>query len=277
MSLAWSFGNHLDGLSVANITWSSGYTTNREYLYDGYQDKVALGSSSPAASGQYLQINFGSARTLPGIALLNHNLASGGVAVKVEAADNAGMPTNLVTAKAATTVNTSAPYDRDTLLQFPAVTRQYWRLTFTHSGTKQLQIGELLMLPYLLTLTRNSVYGGHTNNLRSLQRRITSETESVRVARIAPALRTINFRFEDLQGESQRDELLAMWNASEGGAKGNTLLAEYVESSASAGSAASQRCLWGRFQDTWGWSDDDYTVYGATGYELKGASRGVVA
>lgn len=273
--MAWSYGNHLDGLADANITWSSGYTSNRDRLHEGFLDRKASGSSSPAASGQYLQINFGSARTVPGIALLNHNLATGSVTVTVTAADDAGMSVNAVTAKAATTVNTGFPYDKDTLLQFPPVTRQYWRITFAHSGTKQIQLGELLVLPYLLALTRNSIYGGHANEVRSVQRRVESETGSVRTARIASPRRTIRFNFADLQGESQRDELLALWNASEGGAKGNTLLAEYVDSSTSAGSAISQRCLWGRLQETSGWSDDDFNIYGMPPFELVGAAREV--
>lgn len=275
--MAWSYGNRLDGLAVANITWSSGYTTARDRLYDGRHDIKALGSSSATASGQYLQINFGSAQALAGIALLNHNLATGSVTVTVTAADDSGMSTNAVTAKATTTVNTSFPYERDTLLQFPSVSRQYWRITFAHSGSKQLQIGELLMLSTLTALTRNSVYGGHSNELRSVQRRVVSETGSMRVARISAPLRTMRFNFADLQGESQRDELLAMWNASEGGAKGNTLIAEYVESSVSAGSAQSQRCIWGRLQEVTGWSDDDYNIFGVTGFELQAAGREVGA
>ncbi len=275
--MAWSYSNHLDGLATANITWSSGYTTGRDRLYDGRLDIAAVGSASAVASGQYLQINFGSARALPGIALLNHNLSTGSVSVTVTAADDAAMSVNLVTAKAATTINTSFPYDKDTLLQFPPVTRQYWRITFTHSGTKQIQIGELLMLPYLLQLTRNSIYGGHENEVKSMQRRVMAETGSTRVARIASPQRTIRFNFESLQGESQRDELLALWNSSEGGAKGNNLLAEWVESSASAGSAQSQRCLWGRLQDSSGWSDEDYNVFGVPPFELVGAARQVGA
>lgn len=275
--IAWSATNHLDGLAVSNITWSSGYTTNRDRLYDGRQDAPAFGSASPVASGQSLTINFGSARAVPGIALLNHNLFTGSCTVEVRAADDAGFSVNLVVAKAATTINTQFPYERDTLLQFPPVTRQYWRIIFTHSGTKQIQIGELVVLPYLLTLTRNSVYGGHENDLQSKQIRNESEVGSVRVARIAPPLRTVNFNFVDLQGESQLNELVAMWNATEGGAKGNTLLAEYVDSSSSAGSAASQRCVWGRLQPSWGWGDTDFNVFGPKPFELKQAARGVIA
>ena len=108
-----------NGLAAANFTWSSAYTTGRSRLNDSLGELRADGSSSGQASGQTLAIDLSLAFSCVGVALINHSCA--GYGVLVEAADNSAFSVGLVTAKAASTLATAAPYQKDTVLQFPGV------------------------------------------------------------------------------------------------------------------------------------------------------------
>lgn len=269
----YAIANALTGLAASAFTWSSGYTTNRNRLNDGYQDEPAAGSSSAQASGQTLAFDLGSATALVGIAILGHNLATGGVTVLVEGADNAGFSTNLVTAKAATTINTSAPYEKDAVLQFPSVTKRYWRLTFAHSGTKTLSICEVMALTSITTLSRQTIYGAGERE-RYVTNRTESKTGQVRSTFLSGPIRSKTLPFKDLRATTERNELMTMWRATRGG-NANLLYLDNISSSASAGTSASQQCLWGKLQQSLGWVQNDYEVYDVDGLEFVGLGREV--
>lgn len=271
MSSGYAITNLLTGLSATAFTWSSGYTTDRTLLNDGYQDQVAAGSSSAQASGQTLTINLGSAQAVVGFALLNHNLSSGACTVAVTYADDSGFTTGTGTAKSASTINTSAPYDKDTILQFPSVTKQYWRLTFAHSGTKTLRIGELLAFGSITTLSRQSIYGVGEEE-RYPQNRVTSDTGWSRATVLAGAIRSKSLEFRDLRATTERDEVMTMWRSTLGGAR-NLLYIDTIESTATAASAAAMQCLWGKLEPTMGWTEDDFSLFTTTGLRLVGLGR----
>lgn len=270
MSMGYAITNALSGLAATAFTWSSGYTTGRSYLNDGRQDEIAVGGTLQA-SGQTLTVDLGSATAIVGVALLGHNLASGSSAVAVSYADDSGFTTGTGTAKSATTINTSAPYNRDSVLQFPSATKRYWRLTFTHSGSKTLQLGELLFFTSITTLSRSPVYGSGESE-RYAQNRVETMTGQQRATFLAGPIRTKRLPFKDLRATAERDELMTMWRATKGGVS-NLLLIDSIDSSASAGSAVSQQCLWGKLQTEMSWTEGDYSLFDVDALVLVGQGR----
>lgn len=275
MSSGYAIANALSGLAATAFTWSSAFTTKRGRLNDGVMDELAAGSSSAQASGQTLVVDLGSATALVGFALLNHNLASGACTVRVRGADNAAITVNVVTAKAASTINTSAPYQKDTVLQFPSVTKRYWEFTFVHTGTKIVTIGEVLAFTSITTLTRQTIYGAGESE-RYIQNRVETMTGNMRSTFLAGPIRTKQLPFADLRGTSERDELMAMWRATQGGVA-NLLYIDLIESTATAATSAAQQCLWGKLQETLAWTEGDYLVFGVDGLVLVGQGREVGA
>jgi hypothetical protein len=270
MSHAYATTSALTGLASSAFTWS-GTGVNSSRLNDGLMDALATSSASAQASGQTLKVDLTGATALVGWALLNHNLASGACTVLIEAGTD-GVTYGTV-AKAATTIVTTAPNQKDSVLQFPSASFRYWRLTFVHTGTKVVSIGELQALTTVTTLTRKQVWG-HGENERYVTNRNESRTGQVRATFLGGPIRTKTFSFKDLQATTQRDELMTMWRATLGGVN-NLLWIETVDSSASAGSAASQECIWGKLAETRSWTEDDFDLYNMDGFELVGLGREV--
>lgn len=271
MSVGYAITNALTGLASSAFTLNGMSISALSRLNDGVMDEIA--DAGGGSSGQYLRIDMGSATALVGFALLNHNLATGGCTVEVKGADDSGFTTNVVTAKAASTINTSAPYQKDTVLQFPSVSRRYWKLTFTHSGSKTISLGEVLAFTSITTLTRTPMYGAAQQE-RYLLNRSETRTGHVRTTLLGGPLRDMTLPFKDLEGTSQRDELLNMWRATYGGTL-NLLWLDYIESTATAASSTAMQCLWGRLQESLGWSEDDYNLWGVDGLRLVGLGREV--
>ncbi|HEY0881026.1 MAG TPA: hypothetical protein VGD87_05830 [Archangium sp.] len=278
MSSGYAITNALSGLAPSAFTWSSGYTTGRDRLNDDLMDEVASGSSSAQASGQYLQIDLGSVTEVAAIVLLNHNLASGSCAVYIDQSTTAAFTPgpNTVTVKAASTITTTAPNQKDTILQLPqstTATARYWRIYFTHSGTKTITLGEVLFLSSITSLSRSYTYG-NSESERVVTNRVESVTGSIRSTYVAGPIRTKRFAFKDAQGESQRNELMGMWRNTRGGTR-NLLWIDTIESTSTAASAAAQTCIWGRLGDTHGWTNNDYDLFDVDGFELVSQGREV--
>ena len=270
MSSGYAITNLLTGLAATSFTWSSAYTTGRSRLNDGLQDEVAAGSSSAQASGQTLIIDLGSAQSVVGIALLNHHLATGSCTVLVESDDNSGFTTP-TTRKAATTINTSAPYSKDAILQFTSASERYWRLTFVHTGTKIITLGEILVFGSITTLTRQTVYGAGESE-RYVQNRVVSMTGHARASLLAGPIRSKRLPYKDLKGTSERNEMMTMWRACRGGVS-NLLFIDEIDSNTSAGDAESQQCLWGKLQPEISWAESDYLLFDIDAFELVGQGR----
>ena len=271
MSHAYATASLSASLADVAFTWSSAYATNRARLGDGLNDVLAASASSAQASGQTLAINLGSAQAVVGIALLNHNLASGACTVLVEAGTD-GVTFGTV-AKAATTIVTTSPNHKDTVLQFPSATKQYWRLTFVHTGTKILTFGEVQVLGTITTLSRTTVYGAGESE-RYVLNRNEARSGAMRSTFVAGPIRTKQLPFKDLVGTAQRNELMGMWRATQGG-NANLLWIDFVESTATAATAAAQECLWGKLSESLGWTQPDYALYDVDGLTLVGLGREV--
>lgn len=277
MSQGYAVTNALTGLAASAFTWSSGYTTSRTRLNDGILDEPAASAASAQASGQTLKIDLGSAQSLLGFALLNHNLASGACTVLVEAATLSDY-SDAATIKAASTIVTTAPNHKDSFLQFPltqpSVTWRYWRLTFAHTGTKIVTIGELLAPTTVTTLSRHTIYGDGESE-RALMNRVSSGTGHQRATYLGGPLRTKRLVYKDLS-TSEKAELRAMWAATTYGVN-NLLWAEYIESTNTAATAAAQECLWGKIEDTFEWTCDDYGLFTTNPFNIVGQGREVGA
>lgn len=273
MSSGYAITNAASALAASAFTWSSGYTTNRARLNDGLQDELAAGSSSAQASGQTLVIDMGSAVSLSAFALLNHNLATGACTVSITAAADSAFSVSLWLAMGDTTINTSAPYEKDAVLQFEAISRRYWKLTFNHTGTKTVTLGELMAIASITTLSRQTVYGAGESE-RYVQNRVESRTGHQRATFLSGPIRTKQLPFKDLRGTSERDELMAMWRATRGGVS-NLLYIDNVATVFPSGDTPSQQCLWGKLQESLGWTEDDYLVFGVDGLVLVGLGREV--
>jgi hypothetical protein len=274
MSQGYAVTNALSALAAASFTWSSGYTTARTRLNDGVMDEVAAGSSSAQASGQTLVVDLGSATALVGFALLNHNLATGSCTVQIRAADNSGISTNVVTAKAASTIATTAPNEKDTVLQFPSVTKRYWELTFVHTGTKTIRLGELLAFTAITTLSRSSIWGDGDSERPFLNKNV-SATGHQRATYLGGPVRTKRLMYKDLS-TSQLAELRAMWAASTYGVS-NILFIPYIESTSTAATAAAQECLWGKLQEEFDFTRPDFGLFDPTSFVIVGQGREVGA
>lgn len=272
MSQGYAITNALGALAASAFTWSSAYATSRDRLNDGVMDIPAASASSAQASGQTLSIDFGAATLLAGFALLNHNLASGACTVAITAGTD-GI-TYGTTAKAASTITTTAPNQKDTVLQFPSATFRYWRLTFVHTGTKIVTLGEVLALASITALARTTIYGtGETE--RYVLNRNDSETGSLRSTFLAGPLRSKTLPFKDLS-TTERDELLTMFRATQGG-NANLLWVEFIESTATAATAAGMECIWGKIGPVLSWTQDDYRLFTPGGFEITGLGREVGA
>lgn len=274
MSHGYAVTNLISSLAATAFTWSSAYATGRDRLNDDVMDELAAGSSSAQASGQTLTVDLGSAQSVSAVALLNHNLASGACTVAVTYADDSGFTVGTGTAKAASTVPTSAPSNKDMVLQFPAVSKRYWRLTFAHSGTKIVTLGELLVLSSLVGLSRTSIYGGTGESERCITNRVEGGAGGTRSSFVAGPIRTRTFGFKDAVGTSQRDELMSMWRATRGGTL-NLLWVETIESTATAATDAGMDCLWGRLSEEHAWQQPDFELFDVDGFSLTNQGREV--
>lgn len=270
MSQGYAVTNGLTGLAAASFTWSSAYTVNRTRLNDGILDELASSAGSAQASGQTLSIDLAGATALVGFALLNHNLASGACTVAITAGTD-GI-TYGTTAKAASTIVTTAPNSKDTVLQFPSASFRYWRLTFAHSGTKVVTLGEVLAFTSITTLTRSSIYGdGETE--RAIVNRNVSQLGHQRASFVGGPVRTKRRLYKDLS-TTQKAEMRAMWAASNYGVT-NMLWLEYIESTATAATDSAQECLWGKLEPSFDWTQGDYNLFDPSDFTLTGQGREV--
>lgn len=273
MPHAYATANALSALGATAFTWSTGGTTNRGFLNDGRIDKVASSGGSSATTD--LTLDMGSATALVGFALLNHSMGTWTApTVTVTGADDAAMTVNAVTAKAASSVPKTAPNHKDAVFTFPSVTKRYWRLRCVDSSARTLTMGEVYGLASLTSLTRLKTYG-HGESEEYRLNSTESRTGEVRSTFLAGPLRTKRLPFADVRG-TERDELLAMWRATRGGAT-PLLWVEALNSTASAAAAADMECLLGKLGPSLDWTERDYNLFDVTAFGLRSLGREVGA
>lgn len=286
MTVGYCSGNALTGLAMSIYSWSNAYSmtaAEKAAISDGHLSSLAT-SGTASAAPIHLVMDFGSAVSLRGFALLNHNLNAGAwtaPTVRVQH-DSASDFSGATTAKAASTIPllTRGYPTKDTALMFSSGNARYWRLTFAEaSGTpnRVVSLGELYAIGVttpVVSLSRTPIYG-EGQALEYLTNEVQLSNGDVSRSMRAGPITTKRFTFADCT-EGQRDELLTMWHAGRGGAASLLLMPNYVASS-SAAAAAEQDCIFGRLQPTLGWQQSDYSVFDVDGFELVGRAREIGA
>jgi hypothetical protein len=275
MAHAWATTNALAGLAESAFTFTNWTASNKSFLNDAAMDG-ACSTGTASGTTRYLDINFGVATDVYGFALLNHNLASWSTpTVAITGATDAAFTTGLVT-KTASDINQTAPNEKECVLLLNAgAQKRYWRLTFGSDATEALRLGELFAITSnnYQVLSRLKVYGwGESEEF--ISNRAAMRTGNVRASFLAGPIRSKRLPFVDMQGASQREELMAMWRAAKGDAT-PLLWIEQRELSAVGASNEGQECLYGRLQSALSWRETDYTLYDVDALELRSLGRDV--
>lgn len=279
MSYAYSYTNLCTGLAASAFTWSGAGLNDatRSRLNDARMDKRYVHSAS-AANGLNVIIDFGGAVALTGFALLNGNCAvqKTDATAGIVAADDAAFTVNGVVAKAASTLNSAAPYNKDHVLQFIAVTRRYWKITFTWTGSVlNFALGELFAFNAQTQLSRKSIYGGGENE------EIKSATVDFynggrRSYFLGGPIRSQVLPFSDLTA-AQRAEQATLWR----GVKGPTtplLWIDSYEATAVAAAAAEQAVIYGTLDvPTFTWKEHDFALYNPGDLVIRSLGREIGA
>lgn len=267
MSHAYATTNVLSGLSASSFTWSNSYTgTDRANVCDGRLDKrVNIGSPTTSVN---VVIDLGSAQTLSGFAFLNTNLVPtlGTVFVDIYGATNAGITTGVAHAKNASTLasyfsnSASEPRNKDHALAFTGISKRYWQIIFTFTGTlTNFSIGEIFAWSSATTLSRKSVYGSGEGEGR-LTTQVQTLSGDVRSSFIAGPVRRKRLAWADFTS-SERDELWKLHRAAQGGVTPVLWMESYVETS-SAAASADQDCIYGRLASPdFDFQENDYRLY----------------
>lgn len=285
---AYATTNLLSGLAAAAYTWSNGYAgSDRALVNDGRMDKrVVIGS--PALPFNVV-IDLGSAQSVAGVAILNHNLKTVGlvdVNVTITGADNAAMTVNPVTAKASSefasylSTNSREPTNKDHVFQFAAVSKRYWRLAFAEGGgpttITNAAFGEFFFYAASTALTRKGIYGSgdgvklYTSELQF------DNGESRGVFFGGPVRRKV-LRWQDYS-TTERDELRKLFYATTGNAN-RLLFIDSRETSAAAAAAAEQDCIYGRLEglDDMPFPEMDFSRYQLPDLQVRSLGREVGA
>lgn len=261
MAYCYATSNLLTGLAASAFTFSAGPSdATRTRLNDTRMDSRF--TASAGTSGQTCIIDMGAATALTGFALLNTNCAvqKADAAVRVRGATDAAITTSVVVAKAASTLNSAAPKNKDHVLQFASVSKRYWELTFTWTGTvTNFSIGELWAFNAQTQLTRKSIYGGgESEEIKNAQ--VDFYSGNSRGYFLGGPVRELQLPFEDLTA-SQREELAILWRTVKNGAAPFLWMPSY-EATATTAAVAEQEVVYGRLQvPTFKWVENDYLLY----------------
>lgn len=277
MTHAYAVTNVLSGLAAAAFTPGTGASdATRSYLNDVRMDRQY---TFGAATSNRLDIDLGSSKALVAIALLNSNLGSlsGTPAVTITATDNSDYTTAATTAKQSSPLTKVAPNAKDHLLQFPSVTKRYWRLQFAWDGSSQtLKIGDVFAAAALTSLPRAAVYGGSGDIEDILTVQSSMIYGETRAAFYGGPVREFRRRFAD-QSASDLAALRLMWGATLGPVT-PVLWAETVGSVQTEASAAEEVCVYGRLSvPSFDSQQDDYGIHQPGEFSIRSLGREVGA
>lgn len=275
MALAYAVSNALSALAAGAFTFAAGPAdATRLFLTDRRMDKRYATTSN--SGGNTLVIDMGSAVSLVGFAVLNSDIAGAGgtPTLRVRAADDSGITTNVITPKSATTLNTSAPRERDHVLQFAATaTKRYWEIAWVWTGSYQLHIGEIYALTASTQLSRVGIYGsGGGEHYKSVQSQM--QYGETRGYFMAGPLRSLTLKWQDWT-PSQLNELLAMWRATKGLVTPFIFIPSY-EATNTAAAVDQQEVLFGRMMgpgNDFDWTQPDFNLFQPPDVQILSAGR----
>lgn len=241
------------------VAWSgltsSVTLTNSSALHDGRADRKA---SLASGTSMALTFDFGSAKTLAGVALVNISTLATATTLKVEASTN-NFSTS-TTIKAATPLYTSFPYAGDAAVVFSAVSYRYWRLTLAFASAQTLTLGEIIWAGSVAAMTRRDTYGvGFTYSTPMTRNEIGNG--AVYTTQLGNTVKTRRILFSEMRGETERDDMSALWAYS----RGLTPVLWVEDSAATSASAdsdaSSRRCIYGLVQAPYGWRESDFQIF----------------
>lgn len=261
---AYAVTNLATGLASTAFVFSVGAAdTTRARLNDARMDSRYV-NGSPVTSLSFT-IDLGSAIQTSGIALLNHNFGTAALAstvrVRAGSAAAAGLVTaGIVVAKAATTLTTSAPYQKDHVFQYAAVTLRYLEVLISFTGTcTNLSIGEVFVFNAQTQLSRKSIYGGgESEEIRSAS--VDFYSGGSRSSFLGGPIRSLRLPYSDLSS-TEKDEQATMWRATRGPVTPFVWIDSY-EATAVAAAAAEQRVLYGKLDvPAYDFTENDYQLF----------------
>jgi hypothetical protein len=266
---AYAVTNSAGSLGASAFVWSNAAATNRTYLNDGRMDqRFSVGSVATTVN---VVIDFGAAVSLTAIALLNSNIASATApTIAIAAATDSGITTSVVNPKSATTPNTTAPQHKDHVLQFTAVSKRYWRITWAWTGSFTVQLGEIFACT-TVPLTRYTTFG-HGERQEIIRTQFDGSLGESRGHFLGGPYRKKTLPFADLSA-TERTELLTMHSACYGGAS-PMLWCHLYETGSTAAPAAYQDCIFGRLEDAeTGWDESDFQRYEPDSFAIRSLAR----
>lgn len=271
MSLAYAVTNAASGLAVGAFTLNSGSISNAAYLNDADIGNRASFNSA----GNLLIVDLGSAQSLTGVAILNHNVTSltGNQGFRVRAADDIGITAGVINPKTSSTLNATAPAAKDHVLQFAATAaKRYWELAFDVAAAQTIYLGEVMLFTSV-QLSRQRIYGsGEAEEILGTKQRMQYGT--TRASYLGGPIRRLEWKWADLTA-AQRIELRTMWAAARGFVTPLLLIFSY-EAVSTAAAAAEQECLYGNLEkNEFRWAEHDYLLYGPDDLLLRGMGREV--
>lgn len=278
---AYAYTNLLSGLAASAFTFSAGANdATRSYLNDTWADARYVNGN--AASGLTVIIDMGSAVAIDGFALLNTNCAvqKTDATVKVDSSDDGTFGIGHIDIrKAASTLNSSAPFNKDHVLQFRDVNanaRRYWRLTFTWTGTvTNFSISEILAFVSSTQLSRKRIYGGGEGE-KILSSSVDFYGGGSNSFLLGGPLRRKILPFSDLS-LTEKAELLTLWRAVKGPVT-PFLWIESYEATATAAAVAEQECLFGYLKvPDFEWTEVDYNLFNPPNLVVESQGREIGA
>ncbi len=184
---------------------------------------------------------------------------------------DAAITTSVVTAKATTTLNVSAPYSKDHVLQYTSISKRYLEILLSFTGTwANAAIGELWVFN-ATQLARKSIYGG-------------GEDEEIRFAEVGfynggkrssflgGPMRSQVLPFSDLS-LSERQEQATMWRATRGPVTPFLWIDSY-EATATAAAAAEQAVIYGKLEKgVFSYKQHDFALFNPEDMLIRSLSR----
>lgn len=258
---AYAVTNALASLAASAFTPTAGPSDDtRLYLTDARLDRQYVFTAR--SSNNSVKIDLGSATSISGWAILNHNLnsidaPSSAYGVTIYGADDAGFSVNLKTwTLIFGSTQANAPNNKDVVIQIEPTSRRYWQVYFFWTtGTKTLKIGELFAYATSTQFSRGMVDGsGETE--RYVVATAEMQYGETRASFRAGPIRERSIRTADFS-TTERDELLTMWRATKGPVT-PMLLVDTYEATVASGTPTYTSCMYGRLmlpEFAWQWSD----------------------
>ena len=278
MSYAYASANLCSGLAAGAFVFSAGLNDATRTRLNDTRMSSRYVNGAAVASGLSFTIDLGSAIPTSALALLNTNCAvqknDATVRIRGGTAAAGGLVTaGIVTAKAASTLNPAAPYNKDHVFQYTPITKQFLEVLFTWTGTvTNFAIGEVWAMVQT-TLARKSIYGGGEDE-EIASASVGFDNGGTRSTFKGGPLRSQRLPFSDLN-LTERREQATMWRATRGDVQ-PFIWIDSVEATATAAAITEQAVIFGKLQvPKYAWSEPDYALFDPSELLIRSLSREV--